>query len=74
MQMLWLAFTTHFIPFSTVIFVLRQKIKINSGCIAAEIDYCQTMYLTDIWLFCMIGTNVRFSNFSLNFFQDASSV
>jgi len=48
MQKPWLAFTLHFIPFSTVIFVLRQKIKINSDCIAVEIDYCQTMDLTDI--------------------------
>jgi len=68
MQKPWLAFTLHFIPFSTVIFVLRQKIKINSDCIAVEIDYCQIMELTDISWFCMIAGNVRFSNFSLNLF------
>ena len=74
MQKPWLAFTLHFFPFSTVIFVLRQKIKIHSDCIAVEIDCCQTMDLTDILWSSMIVGNVRFANFSLNLFQDSSSV
>jgi len=74
MQKPWLAFTLLFITFSTVIFVFRQKIKISSGCVAAERNYCRTMDLTDILWFCMIAANVRFSNFCLNLFQDASSV
>jgi len=48
MQKPWLAFTLHFIPFSTVIFVSSQKIKINSDCIAVEIDHWKTMDLTEI--------------------------
>jgi len=70
MQKPWLAFTLHFIPFSTVIFVKAK----NKDCIAVEINYCQTMDLTDILWFCMIAGSVRFSNFSLNLFQDSSSV